>query len=101
MLGVTPKEFIGLNQGVQTDISVPLMAAEMSQYVNQHPWLQTFGRLKPGVSVAEAQASLAVLYHQFQTRRHFETTELRYGMLSDIKILLQPGDPNAWTQAIL
>src|SRR5262249_26307738 len=88
VLGVTPKEFIGLNQGVQTEISIPLMAAGMSERVN---WLQTFGRLKAGVSVAQAQASVDVLYHQFETRQQFEITELRYGKLSDIKILLQPG----------
>ena len=88
VLGVTPKKYIGLNQSVQTDISIPLMAAGMSKYVN---WLQTFGRLKPGVSVAQAQASLDVLYHQFETRLNFETTELRYGKPSDIKILLQSG----------
>src|SRR5262249_48829481 len=29
VLGVTPKEFIGFNQGVQMDISIPLMAAGM------------------------------------------------------------------------
>jgi predicted permease len=88
VLGVTPKEFIGLNQGVQTDISVPLMAAGMYQNVN---WLQTFGRLKPSVSIAQAQASLDVLYHRFETRQDFESTELRYGKLPDIKVLLQPG----------
>jgi len=88
VLGVTPKEFIGLNQDFQTDISVPLMAAGMSKFVDT---LQTFGRLKPGVSVAQAQASLDVLYHQSETRQYFETTQLRYGKLSDIMIVLQPG----------
>src|SRR2546426_12660413 len=55
VLGVTPKQFIGLNQGAQTDISVPLMAAAMSQYVNQQPWLQTSDSLTPGVRVAQPQ----------------------------------------------
>jgi predicted permease len=82
ILGVTPKEFIGLNQGTQTDVFAPLMAVGMSQYVN---FLQTFGRLKPNVSVAQAQASLDVLYHQFETRQP------RAGKLSDMKIVLQPG----------
>jgi predicted permease len=82
ILGVTPKEFTGLNQGTQTDVFAPLMAAGMSPYVN---FLETFGRLKPGVSIAQAQASLDVLYHQFETRQP------RGGKLSDIRIVLQPG----------
>jgi len=77
VLGVTPRGFIGFNQGVQTDITVPLMAD--AQY------LQTFGRLRPGVSVAQAQSSLDVLFHQFETRRPLS------GKLSEIKILLEPG----------
>jgi len=82
ILGVAPKEFSGLKQGTQTDVFVPLMAVGMSQYVN---FLETFGRLKPGVSVAQAEASLDVLYHQFETRQP------RAGKLSDMKIVLQPG----------
>ena len=82
ILGVTPKEFTGLNQGTQTDLFAPLMAAGMSPYVN---FLETFGRLKPNVSVAQAQAFLDVLYHQFEIRQP------RGGKLSDMKIVLQPG----------
>jgi putative ABC transport system permease protein len=82
ILGVTPKEFTGLNQGVQTDVYAPRMAVGMSLYVN---FLETFGRLKPTVSIAQAQASLDVLYHQLETRPP------RGAKLSDIKIVLQPG----------
>jgi predicted permease len=46
--------------------------------------LQTFGRLKPGVGVAQAQASLDVLYHQL-------APPPRTGKLSDLKVELQPG----------
>ena len=62
VVGVTPKEFIGLSQDWQLDISIPVRAAGMSAFA-EFP-LQTFGRLKPGVSVRQAQASLDVLYHQ-------------------------------------
>jgi predicted permease len=82
ILGVTRKEFTGLNQGLQTDVYAPRMAVGMSQYVN---FLETFGRLKPTVSLAQAQASLDVLYHQLETRQP------RSVKLSDIKIVLQPG----------
>lgn len=81
VVGITPKEFIGFNQGAQIDISVPLNTASMVRYNA----VQTFGRLRPGVSVAQARASIDVLYHRFQTRQP------RSGKLSDIKVLLRPG----------
>jgi len=55
VLGVTPKGFTGFAEGTQTDLFIPRKAVGMSQFANL---LRTFGRLKPGVSVAEAQASL-------------------------------------------
>ena len=82
VIGVTPKEFIGLSQDEQLDISIPVRAAGMSAFA-EFP-LQTFGRLKPGVGVAQAQASLDVLYHQL-------APPPRTGKLSDLKVELQPG----------
>jgi len=81
VLGVTPEGFTGFNQGVQIDVSVPSKAAGIAHYNA----LQTFGRLKPGVSVARAQAELEVLYHQFDPGR------LSRGRMSDSKVVLEPG----------
>jgi predicted permease len=82
VLGVTPKAFMGLNPNGGIDIYVPLMAAGMSQFRNV---LQPFGRLKRGVSIARAQASLDALYHQFETPLSPATR------LADIRVILQPG----------
>ncbi len=82
ILGITPKEFMGLSQDSQTDISVPLtMSGVFSSRL-----LQPFGRLKPGVTIAQAQASLDVLYHRFQSMPRSA------GKLSDTKVLLRPGN---------
>ena len=60
VVGVTPKEFLGLSEDSRLDISIPLRAAGMSTY-SSYP-VRTFGRLKPGVSRSQAQAALDVLY---------------------------------------
>jgi predicted permease len=82
VVGVTPKEFIGLSQDSQLDISIPVRAAGMSAFA-EFP-LQTFGRLKLGVGVRQAQSSLDVLYHQL-------APPPRTGKLSDIKVELRSG----------
>ncbi len=80
VLGVTPKGFSGFAQGAQTELFMPRKAAGMSQSAN---FLRTFGRLKPGVSMEQAQASLDVLYHQF---------EIRGPRRAGVKIILEPGN---------
>jgi predicted permease len=82
ILGVTPKEFTGLSPELQVDVSVPLMMAGVFPY---SPRVQPFGRLKPGVTVARAQASLDVLYHRFRSKPRSA------GKLSDTRVLLRPG----------
>jgi predicted permease len=70
IIGVTPSEFFGLEVGSALDISVPLM---MQQQVM--PGIRSFidsnfsaftvmGRLRPGVTMPQAHASLSVLYQQ-------------------------------------
>ena len=69
VIGVAPPEFSGLNQYVRSDFFVPLM---MSQLLASDPKshalddrnarnLRLKGRLKPGVSQAEAQAELTTI----------------------------------------
>ena len=64
IVGVTPAAFQGSQTGIRTDIWVPIM---MSQQVNplgdllrdhHYFWLFAFGRLKPGVSLAQAQEEM-------------------------------------------
>jgi hypothetical protein len=62
ILGVAPKGFTGFLAGANTDLFIPRHAAGMAQYAN---FLWTFGRLKPEVSIAQAQAAIDLLYHQF------------------------------------
>jgi predicted permease len=66
IVGVTQPEFYGLVPGTEVDISLPVMfqgaqaLAEKSSW-----WFKAVGRLKPGVSVAKAQADLNTIFQPF------------------------------------
>lgn len=76
VIGVTPPHFFGETVGASTDIWIPLtMQSEIfpgSDYLStetnpftKREWLQVIGRLRPGGSVAQAQASVNVLFQQY------------------------------------
>ena len=75
VIGVTPKQFFGLSEYSELEISVPLAAPGMSGFT-VYP-VQTFGRLKPVVTIGQAQASLDALYRRISK--------------SDVSVLLRPG----------
>src|SRR5271165_1171475 len=62
IVGVTPRGFTGLEQVMEPDVSVPLLAPGMSSSVDQ----RGFGRLKPGVAAAQAQPAIDALYQHFR-----------------------------------
>src|SRR4051795_3646070 len=73
VVGVAPPEFFGVDPAVAPDLYLPLhtnlltdgtRAARMYGDGNFY-WIEMMGRLKPGVSMAQAQAALAPLFHQW------------------------------------
>lgn len=73
VIGVAPPEFFGVDPAVAPDIYLPLhtnllvdgkAAARMYPDGNFY-WIEMMGRLRPGVSMAEAQALLAPRFHQW------------------------------------
>lgn len=73
VVGVAPPEFFGVDPAAAPDLYLPLHAyllvdpAEAAA-VYQDPnfyWLEMMGRLRPGVSMAQAQAALAPRFHQW------------------------------------
>ncbi|HEV2617568.1 MAG TPA: ABC transporter permease, partial [Candidatus Acidoferrales bacterium] len=75
VIGVTPPQFHGETVGANPEIFVPLsMQSEISpgrDYLSQETnhfskteWLQVIGRLKPGVSLAQAKAAIDVEFKQ-------------------------------------
>ncbi len=82
VIGVTPKEFLGLSEDSRLEISIPLRAAGMSDYFS-YP-VRTFGRLKQGISSSQAQASLDALYREV-------VLESPSSKLSEFKVGLRSG----------
>ncbi len=73
VIGVAPPEFFGVDPAVAPDLYLPLHtnllvggagAARMYRDENFY-WIEMMGRLRPGVSMAQAQAGLAPRFHQW------------------------------------
>src|SRR5437879_2909389 len=69
VIGVAPPEFFGVDPAVAPDLYLPLHtnvlldgAARMYGDGNFY-WIEMMGRLRPGVSMAQAQAALAPRFH--------------------------------------
>ena len=66
IVGVTPAVFQGSQTGVRTEIWVPIMMEEQvtpqGDLLHDHHyfWLLAFGRLKPGVTLEQAQAEMTL-----------------------------------------
>ncbi len=67
ILGVAPKSFYGMSIGENPNFIIPIHAAALLDpqhdilHETSHWWLPIFGRLKPGVSMQQADAELRVL----------------------------------------
>src|SRR5882672_5158471 len=69
VIGVTPPGFYGIEMSSNPDVRVPLMMTPVFNPLpktrlqsRRHQWLTIMARRKDGVTLAQAQASLAVLY---------------------------------------
>lgn len=74
IIGVTPPQFYGTEMARNPDIRVPMMMATVFRPVPanrmqsaRHRWITVLARRKPDVTLAQAQASLDILYHQVLT----------------------------------
>ena len=90
VIGVTPRRFFGTSTGMSPDVFVPL---KMYPQINQNSeqfnspgswWLEGMGRLRRGVSAAQAAADLNVVFQQ-----HVIDADMK-GYAS-WRIALQPG----------
>ena len=69
IIGVAAKGFEGVERLIFTQIYVPVMMAEQitdegKPFENRRRrWVQVFARLKPGITQAEAEASLQPIFH--------------------------------------
>ncbi len=97
IIGVTPQGFEGAMQvGQSMDVSIPIawepqLSAERSRMTDATWWLKMMGRLNPGATAEQAQASLEAIFHQSVV----EHRAARQAVLQarGIQNVLQPLDP--------
>jgi len=73
VIGVAPPEFFGVDPAASPDLYLPLhtnVLVDGVQAARMYPdgsfyWIEMMGRLRPGVSMAQAQAVLAPRFHQW------------------------------------
>lgn len=73
VIGVTPPEFFGVDPASMPGIYLPLRTLLLVDNAlaprmfsdNNFYWIEMMGRLRPGVSMAQAQAALAPGFHQW------------------------------------
>jgi predicted permease len=69
IVGVSQPGFAGTDPGYAPQVRVPMMmSGKISRYLDlsdrRSRWVTAFGRLKPGISVSEAKASIQPFFHQ-------------------------------------
>src|ERR1017187_4746840 len=73
VIGVAPPEFFGVDPAAAPDLYLPLhtnLLVDGARAARIYPdgnyyWIEMMGRLRPGVSTAQAQAALAPRFHQW------------------------------------
>jgi predicted permease len=73
VIGVAPPEFFGVDPAAAPDLYLPLHAnllvdaaeAERGYHDANFYWIEMMGRLRPGISMAQAQAALAPRFHRW------------------------------------
>jgi macrolide transport system ATP-binding/permease protein len=73
VIGVAPPEFFGVDPAAAPDLYLPLhtnLLVDNARATRMYPdrnfyWIEMMGRLRPGVSMAQAQAALAPRFHQW------------------------------------
>src|SRR6266567_5880135 len=74
IIGIGAPDFEGTNVGVATQVWVPVMMKPVITPTwdalddERYSWFYLFGRLKPGVTIDQAQAAVRVLYRQLQQK---------------------------------
>jgi predicted permease len=73
VIGVAPPEFFGVDPAAAPELYLPLhtnLLVDGTRAARMYPdgnfyWIEMMGRLRPGVSMAQAQAALAPRFHQW------------------------------------
>ncbi len=95
IIGVAPRDFFGLRVGARTDIWVPLAVQRLIDPGKGIGGLALVGRLKPGVSIGQARAELAVLFRFTLEERAKASPD---PLLRRLKFTLEPAGAGLYTE---
>ena len=76
IVGVAPRDFVGLEPANPQDIWLPLTASQPGNATTAQYWLKLAARLKPGVSIWQARAEMNVLW-QWTLEQEFKANDDR------------------------
>jgi len=71
VVGVTPPDFQGVDPEFTPDFYVPLLSSQQGDRLEErfvdanYYWVEAMGRLRPGVSMEQAQAALGPVFHRW------------------------------------
>ena len=100
IVGITPAGFAGESAGQQPDVWLPLRLQPIvipgADWLREQPpdkvmWLQAFGRLKPGVTMAQAEAEVNALLRRQLASFYGAATLERQPDLLDQRLRVQSG----------
>ena len=78
IVGVTPPGFFGLQVGMPTDITIPMMLAGTPLQSKQLWWLSVIGRLHADATMAHARADVERLWDAYMTENGFPREKRDY-----------------------
>ncbi|MBO0858869.1 MAG: ABC transporter permease [Chloracidobacterium sp.] len=75
IVGVAPLGFSGIEVGARPDLWRPIRASDDTNELNSRfsGWLRVMGRLRPGASVAQAQAEIELIIRQYLGEISFQS----------------------------
>ena len=106
VIGVAPEKFTGIDQYMRPAMFVPLaMTPRLGQDNNLHKrdarFLFVKGRLKPGVTLGQAQADVAMISKGLQTTYPQTNRDQRLKVESELQLRMEQSPPNAAMVAML
>ena len=91
VIGVAPAQFTGIDTVMRPQIFVPIAMSPRTEERNylhdrNHGWLFIKGRLKPGVTLEQAQADVAALSAQLERLHQVTTRDLRLRVETELEL---------------
>ncbi len=106
VIGVTPEQFTGIdNQNLKPSLFVPLaMSARMDPQNalerRDIRWLSVKGRLKPGVSIGQAQADFSSIAARLEEAYPLTNRDQKIQVLTELQMRAKLAPPNAAVSAM-